>query len=402
LSRQENFSGSDGRRRAKRNPSFASQLSLLTFAGPPAAGAVALNLHKSPLLAHSSLKLLRDNREARAESQAQAQQKGDALQSADLDRRETWDRYGQECVGPRTVSAGRAERIRSRELRRLLPRGPFEKGVDLACGEGDFSIEMTEEAFAVVGLDRSDMIVDRARTRFPQVDFRQADIKSLPEQWFESVDLVVWLAAIHALSKDESAAVLQRIACAHEARPVALLISSCIIDLDDKQISLPSVHDIAPLALTLDRGQRDALEPSNFVDRVHHGFKTPQEFLDHVRSFFPTAKGIPVELDFKLRRFCAMGVGQHAVRLSLKLLSWLGAYRAALRLVQWAMLSPSLFRLAEPLVVHFAIVVEFPYRSFPPILQQPAGRFLNNQLIARLLSRRYLFQILNRCVRGRV
>jgi SAM-dependent methyltransferase len=294
------------------------------------------------------------------------------MRLADLDSRDALDRYYQERVDPWGIRTNKEKRVRYLELRRLLPRGPFENAVDLACGEGEFSIEMTEEAFTIVGIDLSEVVVDRARGYFSQVNFQQADVKSLSEQWFESFDLVVWLDAIYFLSKEESAELLRRIASSHEGRPIALLLSSRITPPGRTDMDYWPTHD----------------------------FETPGEFLEHVRRFFPSARGVPVQLNVNLRPSDCQTLGQELAALTLKLLERIGAYRVALLLAQWAMRYPWIFRLVDPLVVHFAIVVEYSHTSSPTIMQRLAGRCVNSLLIARIQARRCASWILGRVVRN--
>ena len=256
------------------------------------------------------------------------------MRLADLDSRDALDRYDQERVDPWGIRTNKEKRVRYLELRRLLPRGPFENAVDLACGEGEFSIEMTEEAFTIVGIDLSEVVVDRARGYFSQVNFQQADVKSLSEQWFKSFDLVVWLDAIYLLSKEESAELLRRIASSHDRRPIALLLSSRITPPGRTDMDYWSGRD----------------------------FESPREFLEHVRRFFPTARGIPVQLNLNLRPTNRLTAAQRLAALTLKALDGLGAYRVALRLVQWVMQAPRLANCVEPFVVQLAAVVD-PHRQ---------------------------------------
>jgi SAM-dependent methyltransferase len=54
------------------------------------------------------------------------------------------------------------------------------KTLDLGCGEGRLSNDLTELGHSVVGIDRSPMMVEAARAAYPEIAFEKADAAALP------------------------------------------------------------------------------------------------------------------------------------------------------------------------------------------------------------------------------
>jgi SAM-dependent methyltransferase len=101
--------------------------------------------------------------------------------------------------------------------------GPGGRILDLGCGTGDpLAAYMAERGFRVVGLDASRAMVEVARSRYPEGDWRQGDMRTLdlPER-FDGV--LGWDSFFH-LTPAEQRAVLPRIA-AHMAEGAALMLT---------------------------------------------------------------------------------------------------------------------------------------------------------------------------------
>ena len=61
----------------------------------------------------------------------------------------------------------------------LLPP-PGRKTLDLGCGEGRLSHDLTRLGHSVVGIDRSPALVEAARSAYPEIAFEEADAAALP------------------------------------------------------------------------------------------------------------------------------------------------------------------------------------------------------------------------------
>lgn len=67
------------------------------------------------------------------------------------------------------------------------------KVLDLGCGGGYFSNELSKMGADVVGVDYSKFAISFAKERYPQIDFRQLSTYSLsdfPEDYFDAVSLI--------------------------------------------------------------------------------------------------------------------------------------------------------------------------------------------------------------------
>jgi SAM-dependent methyltransferase len=82
--------------------------------------------------------------------------------------------------------------------------GPGSRVLDLATGPGYAAARATERSASVVGVDIAPAMVQRARQRHPDIDFRQADAEALP---FEdgSFDTVVSNFVVPHLGRPERA-----------------------------------------------------------------------------------------------------------------------------------------------------------------------------------------------------
>ena len=85
-----------------------------------------------------------------------------------------------------------------------LPRLTGKSVLDIACNEGFFCQQAWRlGATRVVGIDKSEAFIERARKRDPRTEYRQMDWSLLPEL-DETFDVILLLSALH-YSKDPSA-----------------------------------------------------------------------------------------------------------------------------------------------------------------------------------------------------
>jgi SAM-dependent methyltransferase len=67
-----------------------------------------------------------------------------------------------------------------RDLFLPLVPPPSRKTLDLGCGEGRLSHDLTQLGHTVIGIDRSPMMVEAARDAHPEIAFEEADAAALP------------------------------------------------------------------------------------------------------------------------------------------------------------------------------------------------------------------------------
>jgi SAM-dependent methyltransferase len=82
--------------------------------------------------------------------------------------------------------------------------GPGLRLLDVACGPGDLAARAVERGATSVGIDIAEAMVEIARQRFPQAEFRRADAQSLPFQ-DGSFGAVVGNLAVPHLGRPEQA-----------------------------------------------------------------------------------------------------------------------------------------------------------------------------------------------------
>jgi SAM-dependent methyltransferase len=117
-------------------------------------------------------------------------------------RKENFDTHGD----PRQLVPGRSWAAWARALGHLLP--PLDV-VDIGCGEGYLTLEAARWARSVIGIDRSDEVLERAkalatRRHMTNVVWKAGDLSRLPLK-DESVDVALLSQSLHHASDPERA-----------------------------------------------------------------------------------------------------------------------------------------------------------------------------------------------------
>ena len=125
------------------------------------------------------------------------------LQEVLRHRKENFETHGD----VRQLVPGRSWAAWARALGHLLP--PLEVA-DIGCGDGYLTLEMARWARSVVGIDRSDRVLERAealagRRRVTNVRWRKGDLARLP-LGDASVDVALLSQALHHAADPESSA----------------------------------------------------------------------------------------------------------------------------------------------------------------------------------------------------
>ncbi len=113
-------------------------------------------------------------------------------------RKENFERHAVDSRDGRQLVPGRSWAAWSRALGLLLP--PL-RVADLGCGEGYLTIETSRWASTVIGVDRSEAVLARARAlgrrrRATNVTWRRGELEKLPID-DESVDVALLSQALH-------------------------------------------------------------------------------------------------------------------------------------------------------------------------------------------------------------
>jgi ArsR family transcriptional regulator len=124
------------------------------------------------------------------------------LQEVLRQRKENFDTPGDR----RQLVPGRSWAAWSRALGHLLP--PLD-AVDIGCGEGYLTLEIARWARSVIGIDRSDDVLERAkemalRRQVNNVEWKKGDLARLPLR-DASVDLALLSQSLHHASDPERA-----------------------------------------------------------------------------------------------------------------------------------------------------------------------------------------------------
>jgi ArsR family transcriptional regulator len=117
-------------------------------------------------------------------------------------RKENFETHGD----PRQLVPGRSWAAWARALGHLLP--PLDV-TDIGCGEGYLTLETARWARSVVGIDRSDEVLERAkalatRRHIQNVEWKKGDLSRLPLR-DESVDVALLSQSLHHASDPERA-----------------------------------------------------------------------------------------------------------------------------------------------------------------------------------------------------
>jgi SAM-dependent methyltransferase len=137
-----------------------------------------------------------------SEPDAAAREDHARLQEILRHRTENFDTHGD----IRQLVPGRSWAAWSRAIAHLLP--PMDV-VDIGCGEGYLALEAARWARSVVGIDRSEDVLERAkamavRRKVVNVDWKKGDLSRLPLR-DASVDLALLSQSLHHASEPERA-----------------------------------------------------------------------------------------------------------------------------------------------------------------------------------------------------
>src|SRR5580704_671084 len=91
-----------------------------------------------------------------------------------------------------------------RDLLVLLNAKPGERILDVGCGTGQLTADITQFGAEVVGIDSSPEMIATAQKNFPQVRFEVADATALT--YADEFDVVISNAALHWV-RDQPAAI---------------------------------------------------------------------------------------------------------------------------------------------------------------------------------------------------
>ncbi|MFD8936675.1 class I SAM-dependent methyltransferase [Streptomyces sp. NPDC059578] len=80
-------------------------------------------------------------------------------------------------------------------VHRLLDEGPVGTALDAACGTGRTTVALAERGYRTIGVDQSPQMLEQARAKTPDVDFRLGRLEQLPLD-DASVDLAVSTLAL--------------------------------------------------------------------------------------------------------------------------------------------------------------------------------------------------------------
>ncbi|MGX2997359.1 class I SAM-dependent methyltransferase [Streptomyces sp. JNUCC 64] len=80
-------------------------------------------------------------------------------------------------------------------VHRLLDEGPVGTALDAACGTGRTTVALTSRGYDVIGVDQSPQMLEQARGKAPEADFRLGRLEELPVE-DASVDLAISTLAL--------------------------------------------------------------------------------------------------------------------------------------------------------------------------------------------------------------
>jgi SAM-dependent methyltransferase len=102
-------------------------------------------------------------------------------------------------------------RLRLAAVEHLVEPAPGERVLDLGCAAGAVSHFLAGFGCRTVGVDAEPLAIDKARTLFPELDFRVADVAALPFGG-SSFDKAVAADLVEHLDDDTFAAMLREVA----------------------------------------------------------------------------------------------------------------------------------------------------------------------------------------------
>ncbi len=83
----------------------------------------------------------------------------------------------------------------------LLNLTPNMKGLDLGCGNGDLTLELSEKDINIIGIDQSFDMIELAKKRHPNLEFYNIDALKMPYQ--NEFDFVFSNAVFHWIKEQE-------------------------------------------------------------------------------------------------------------------------------------------------------------------------------------------------------
>ncbi|OFW15783.1 MAG: hypothetical protein A3H29_15065 [Acidobacteria bacterium RIFCSPLOWO2_02_FULL_67_21] len=165
-------------------------------------GYVYYQLADGPSTGSGSLRTLLDEQFAESEADPAVRQDESRLQEVLRHRKENFETHGD----IRQLVPGRSWAAWARALGHLLPALDV---ADIGCGEGYLTVETARWARSVVGIDRSDEVLERAkalaaRRRVSNVQWKKGDLAHLPLH-DASVDIALLSQALHHAVEPEDA-----------------------------------------------------------------------------------------------------------------------------------------------------------------------------------------------------
>ncbi len=151
---------------------------------------------------HASLWALLDAQFAAADDDRAVREDEARLQEVLRHRKEHFDTHGD----TRQLVPGRSWAAWARALGHLLP--PLDVA-DIGCGEGYLTLETARWARSVIGIDRSDEVLERARAlasrrRVANVQWKKGDLARLPLR-DASIDVAMLSQSLHHAADPEAA-----------------------------------------------------------------------------------------------------------------------------------------------------------------------------------------------------
>ena len=116
-----------------------------------------------------------------------------------------WDDFYRDA-NPWGTEGGVSDLARSAALLQRLRHAHFRQIADFGCGEGRLSNELSKHADVTIGYDISERALQRAKNRFPHIEFVQGDLLHLlrdPDVLAKPFDFVSVAEMLYYLQTDE-------------------------------------------------------------------------------------------------------------------------------------------------------------------------------------------------------